>query len=181
MELIDILDEHGKYTGEYLPKDEVHRNGYFHGTVHVWLYTKGGDVVLQLRAADKQNFPNRWDVSVAGHISHGETALQAAQRELEEELGIKAQPAQFQKIANFQIDYKHAEDYWDREFSTIFACEIAATTTFTLQKEEVAAVTMIPLSEVQKELAAVEFAQKYVPFNEAYAREVFEILTELFY
>jgi isopentenyl-diphosphate delta-isomerase len=181
MELLDILDEHGTPTGECLPKDEVHRNGYFHGTVHVWLYTKRGDVVLQLRAADKQNFPNRWDVSVAGHISHGETALQAAQRELEEELGIQAQSAQFQKIANFQIDYKHAADYWDREFSTIYACEIDATTTFTLQTAEVAAVTMIPLAHLQKELAATELAQKYVPFTKAYAKEVFEILTELFY
>ncbi|MBC8756422.1 NUDIX domain-containing protein [Kordia sp. YSTF-M3] len=180
MELLDILDNNGKPTGEYLPKDEVHRNGYFHGTVHVWLYTKRGEVVLQLRAADKQNFPNRWDVSVAGHISHGETALQAAQRELEEELGIQAQPAQFQKIANFQIDYKHAADYWDREFSTIYACEIAATTEFTLQTAEVAAVTTIPLAQVQKELATIELAQKYVPFNEAYAKEVFAKLKRFF-
>lgn len=181
MELLDILDQYGKPTGEILPKREAHRHGHFHASTHLWLYTKSGKVVLQLRAAIKPNFPNRWDVSVAGHISSGETALQTAVREAQEELGITVQAAQLQQIGHFRIDYRHAEDYWDREFITIFACEIPdAPLHVTLQEEEVADVTMIPLAQVQKELADAQLAKKYVPFNEAYAKEVFAKLNDLF-
>jgi len=180
MELLDILDQHGKPTGEILPKREAHRYGHFHASTHVWLYTQSGAVVLQLRAADKPNFPNCWDVSVAGHISSGETALQTAVREAQEELGITIDAANLQQIGHFRIDYRHAEDYWDREFITIFACEIPANTNFTLQEEEVADVTLIPLAQLQKELADTKLAKKYVPFNEAYAKEVFAKLQTLF-
>lgn len=181
MEQIDILDQHGKPTGEILPKREVHRHGHFHASTHLWLYTKSGKVVLQLRAAIKPNFPNCWDVSVAGHISAGETALDTAVREAHEELGIKVQAENLQQIGHFRIDYKHAEDYRDREFITIFACEIPdEPLNAILQEEEVADVTLIPLARVEAELADIELAKKYVPFNKAYAKEVFEKLTELF-
>ena len=181
MELIDILDQHGKPTGEILPKREVHRHGHFHASTHLWLYTKTGKVVLQLRAAIKPNFPNCWDVSVAGHISSGETALQTAVREAAEELGIIVQADHLQQIGHFRIDYQHAEDYRDREFITIYACEIPdEPLQATLQEEEVADVTLLPLAQVEAELADVELAKKYVPFNKAYAKEVFEKLNDLF-
>ncbi|WP_298427898.1 NUDIX domain-containing protein [uncultured Kordia sp.] len=181
MELIDILDEHGKPTGEILPKREVHRHGHFHASTHLWLYTKSGKVVLQLRAAIKPNFPNCWDVSVAGHISSGETALQTAVREAAEELGITVQADQLQHIGRFRIDYQHAEDYRDREFITIFACEIPdKPLEVKLQDEEVADVTLMSLAKVEAELADAELAKKYVPFNKAYAVEVFEKLNTLF-
>ncbi len=181
MELIDILDEYGKPTGEILPKREVHRHGHFHASTHLWLYTKTGKVVLQLRAAIKPNFPNCWDVSVAGHISSGEDALQTAVREAEEELGIKVQAEHLQQIGHFRIDYQHAEDYRDREFITIFACEIPDVPLHvTLQEEEVADVILILLAQVEQELADTELAKKYVPFNKAYAVEVFEKLNGLF-
>ncbi|AXG71441.1 isopentenyl-diphosphate Delta-isomerase [Kordia sp. SMS9] len=182
MEQIDILDEHGKPTGEILPKREVHRHGHFHASTHLWLYTKTGKVVLQLRAAIKPNFPNCWDVSVAGHISAGETALQTAVREAAEELGINVQASDLQQIGQFRIDYQHAEDYRDREFITIFACEIEdKPLQATLQEEEVADVTLIPLAHLEAELTDSELAKKYVPFNKAYAKEVFAKLNELFF
>jgi isopentenyldiphosphate isomerase len=181
MELIDILDEKGNPTNKILPKREVHRYGHFHASTHVWLYTKSGKVVLQLRAATKPNFPNCWDVSVAGHISAGETALHTAVRETEEELGIKVQPEQLQYIERFRIDFQHADDYIDREFITVFACEIPdAPLQVTLQQEEVAAITVFPLAQLQAELADAELSKKYVPFQKAYIKEVFAKLHGLF-
>lgn len=181
MELIDILDEYGQPTGEVLPKREVHRHGHFHASTHLWLYTKTGKVVLQLRAKIKPNFPDCWDVSVAGHISAGETALDTAVREAKEELGITVQADTLQQIGRFRIDYQHAEDYRDREFITIFACEIPdKPLRVTLQEEEVADVALIPLAQLETELADTELAKKYVPFNKAYAKEVFEKLHDLF-
>ena len=53
----------------------------------MWI-TNGKGVLLQLRAPQKKSFPNKWDISVAGHVDAGESPLQAVQREYQEELGI---------------------------------------------------------------------------------------------
>jgi len=53
----------------------------------LWI-TNGKGVLLQLRATQKKSFPNKWDISVAGHVDASESPLQAFQREYQEELGI---------------------------------------------------------------------------------------------
>ncbi|MEM6686761.1 MAG: NUDIX domain-containing protein [Bacteroidota bacterium] len=181
VELIDILNQQGNPTGKTLSKREVHCHGHFHASTHVWLYTKTGKVVLQLRVATKINFPNCWDVSVAGHISAGETALHTAVRETQEELGITVQAENLQHIGRFRIDYQHADDYIDREFITVFAYEIPdEPLQVTLQEEEVADVTLLPLAQLQAELADSEHSKKYAPFNKPYTDEVFAKLNAFF-
>ena len=48
-------------------------------------------------AKKKNSFPGCYDISSAGHISAGDEPLETALRELEEELGIKAEPEQLKK------------------------------------------------------------------------------------
>ena len=83
---IDIYDESMNHLGK-MDKTQAHHEGRWHKSVHVWI-TDGKNVLLQLRAPQKKSFPNKWDISVAGHVDAGETPLQAAQREFYEELGI---------------------------------------------------------------------------------------------
>lgn len=47
-----------------------------------------GDLLIQQRSAKKRVGPNQWDLSVAEHLSVGETFKQGVQRGLHEELGI---------------------------------------------------------------------------------------------
>ena len=88
-EYIDIWTENGIPTGTSLLKDEAHKKGLFHPTVHIWFYTKKGCILLQQRSKHKETFPSFWDVSVAGHVLSGESILQAAIREVKEEIGLK--------------------------------------------------------------------------------------------
>lgn len=83
---IDIYDESMNYLGK-MEKAQAHEQGKWHKCVHLWI-TNGKSVLLQLRAPQKKSFPNKWDISVAGHVDAGETPLQAVQREYQEELGI---------------------------------------------------------------------------------------------
>lgn len=87
-ELIDILDENGIQTGIVKPRAQVHRDGDWHTTVHIWLYNGSNSVLLQRRSKNKESFPGLWDISAAGHICAGDTPRSSALRECSEELGL---------------------------------------------------------------------------------------------
>ena len=62
MELLDIVDENGKPTGETVERKTAHSEGIRHRTAHVWIVRKsdeGAEVLLQKRAMNKDSFPGR--------------------------------------------------------------------------------------------------------------------------
>lgn len=88
-EMFDIYDEYGQWIGTKSRAD-VHRDGDWHRSFHCWvIYMYAGEryVILQHRSAHKDTFPLYFDISCAGHLSVGETFVQAV-REMEEELGL---------------------------------------------------------------------------------------------
>lgn len=94
MEYFDVLNELGEKTGIIKERKEVHRDGDFHGSVHVWAYriskkTREIEVLLQKRSLKKDTFPGCYDGSSTGHLESGEDYLDAAVREVKEELGIE--------------------------------------------------------------------------------------------
>ena len=78
MELIDVLDENGKLTGEVLEKDEIYRKGLWHRSSHIWIINDNNELLVQKRNPYKQTFPNLWAISVAGHVDSGETSRDTA-------------------------------------------------------------------------------------------------------
>jgi isopentenyl-diphosphate delta-isomerase type 1 len=88
VEIFDIVNEDGSSAGYQASRDDVHRKGLWHKTVHIWVMNRQGNLLLQKRALSKETFPGCWDISCAGHIDAGETPLEAAVRELKEELGF---------------------------------------------------------------------------------------------
>lgn len=95
-EIIDVLDEKtGKKTGQKISKKEAHKLGIWHGAIHIIIVDKEHNkTLLQKRCAQKQLYPNTWDIAVGGHIGAGESDFISAQRELEEELGLN--PAEYE-------------------------------------------------------------------------------------
>jgi isopentenyldiphosphate isomerase len=90
-ELIDIYDGTGKPLGIFKPKSEVHKNGYWHKSFHCWVIYKGQDghgyIVLQKRSSKKKSWPNKFDITAAGHYIQGE-GIEGGLREIKEELGV---------------------------------------------------------------------------------------------
>ena len=86
-EFLDIWDGSGKPIGQICEKSIAHQKGLFHPTVHIWFYTSTPSLLLQKRGSNKETFPNLWDVSVAGHVSSGESIIGGALREIKEEIG----------------------------------------------------------------------------------------------
>ncbi len=88
MEYLDVLDANGNPTGEKKSRAEIHRNGDWHRVVDVWILNSTQELLLQKRSAEKENNPNLWNISVAGHIASGDSAVPTAIREAQEELGV---------------------------------------------------------------------------------------------
>ena len=50
MEILDIVDEEGKPTGETVDREQAHREGVLHRTSHVWIArNKNGRIQLLLQ------------------------------------------------------------------------------------------------------------------------------------
>src|ERR671911_1310116 len=96
-EKVDILDSRGEKTGEVAWKSEAHRLGLWHRCFHCWIFSpgipSGGPYLfVQRRAAGKDTWPNRLDVTAAGHLGAGEETLAGGLRGIEEGLGLTGTP-----------------------------------------------------------------------------------------
>jgi isopentenyldiphosphate isomerase len=89
-EWFPIVDEDGNETGKDL-RSVCHdgKSMLLHPVVHLHLFNTRGELFLQKRAKTKDIQPGKWDTSVGGHISPGETPLEALFREASEELNLK--------------------------------------------------------------------------------------------
>ena len=89
MELIDVLDENGNKLGIVKDKKQIYLDSDYHRTVHIWIINSNNEILVQKRNLKKGTYPGLWAISVAGHVRSGETSIEAALRELKEEIGQK--------------------------------------------------------------------------------------------
>ena len=87
-------------------RKQVHADGDWHRAVHIWLYSSQGNLVLQKRSDSKDTFPGRWDVSVGGHVTSGDTVMQTALKEVEEELGLGIEEAELEYLGTLATTAK---------------------------------------------------------------------------
>jgi isopentenyldiphosphate isomerase len=146
-ELIDILTPEGKPTGKTALKSEAHKNGWFHATVHIWLFTSDEKILLQKRAMTKKVFPGLWDISVAGHIGAGEDVLTSAKREVLEEIGLELEDKNLIKIGTRIHQVSHPNGIKDNEHHHVFIVELKTSLSeLTIQEEEVDDIKLFDLS-----------------------------------
>lgn len=145
-ELLDILTPDGKPTGKTALKFEAHKKGWFHATVHIWLFTSDEKILLQKRALTKKVFPGLWDISVAGHVAAGEEILTAAKREVLEEIGLELEEKDLIKIGTRIHQVSHANGIQDNEHHHVFIAELKVPiSTLKIQIEEVDAIQLFDL------------------------------------
>ena len=89
MERWDVYDLDRRPTGRTMTRGEKHSTDQCQLVVHVCLFNRKGELLIQRRSMAKKGYPGYWDVSVGGGVLAGETAREAAVRETREELGIE--------------------------------------------------------------------------------------------
>ncbi|MDA2922553.1 NUDIX domain-containing protein [Patescibacteria group bacterium AH-259-L07] len=172
-ELIDIYNENNEPLNIRKMKSEVHKNGSWHRASHIWIYNSKGEILLQLRAENKEFYPNMWDISASGHISAGEEPIISALREMEEEIGLSVKPEdlQFFKIRKHKAVYKKLVN---NEFYYVYFLNFDGDIKkLTLQDEEVAKIQFFPIDKIEEELKTSP--EKYVPHGDYW----FEVIEEV--
>lgn len=96
-EIFDVVDSNDQVI-EQRPRTEVHRTKKLHRAVHIFVWNKRGELLLQKRSPWKDVAPNTWDSSAAGHLGAGEEYDSAADREIEEELGVRTKLKPLKKL-----------------------------------------------------------------------------------
>ena len=174
-ELLDIWDASGKPTGQVLEKSIAHQKGLFHPTVHVWFYTSAPSLLLQKRGSNKETFPNLWDVSVAGHVSSGESILDGALREIKEEIGLQLKSDDLILIDVRKNINQFSNGIIDCEFQHVFLSELkTGVKDLVIQKEEVDDVRLFSFEEMEICMQQKHSEFKIVPADMSYYKFVMD-------
>ena len=87
-EEFDLVSETGEVVG-FVTRSQAHSNPtLLHPVVHCVIVNNRGDLLLQLRAKNKDIQPGKCDTSVGGHVARGEAIADALVREVGEEVGV---------------------------------------------------------------------------------------------
>lgn len=145
-EQVVLVSEKDEVLG-LMDKMHAHENGILHRAFSVFLFNEQGEILLQKRAASKYHSPNQWTNAVCSHPRNEETYLNAAQRRMEEELGIEAEIT-----PKFHFIYKAdvGQNLWEHELDHVFTGKYEGD--FNLNEEEVAEIKYISMEELELEM-----------------------------
>jgi len=114
-EHLEIVNCKGEVIGQ-APRSVIHSNpSMLHKVVHILVFNRKGELLLQKRSLNKDVAPGRWDTSVGGHVGIGEELLTSSRREMHEELGIKGYKPEY------LYAYIHSNPY-ETEMVTTYRC-----------------------------------------------------------
>lgn len=178
-ELWQLYDEQGKaLKGEGGHKAEVFAKGILHAASHVWIWRKNNgtpEILLQKRAADKRTWPNRYDISAAGHIDLGETPLDAALREAKEEIDLEIAAQELKLFGVHRAHLKAENGATENEFQWLYSLELASDTVFNLQASEVESLVWMSVDQFRADCTS----DQYVPHGKLYYDTVVSAILEV--
>lgn len=136
-QLWQLYDEQGRpLSGQSASKNEVFRKGLLHAAVHVWIWRKHNgkaEVLLQKRSAHKRTWPNRLDISTAGHIFSNTDPITTALHETNEEIGLQLQAEDLELFDVHRAHLIAPSGAVENEFQFLFLHQLHGKPDFTLQ------------------------------------------------
>ena len=151
-ELVPLVDEQGKIVGQ-APRSQVHNGSkLLHPVVHLHVLNPNKNILLQKRPMSKQIQPGRWDTSVGGHISAGETLEKALKKEAFEEIGLVGFSAKLQKVYRWESEVEAELVY----LFTTFDCKNVK-----VQSDEVEEIRFWTKNQIEKQIGQEIFTTNF--------------------
>lgn len=144
MELIDIVDKNGNFTGEIMDKEEAHDKNLLHNEIAVFVINNKKQVLLQKRSANKRFNPNKWGLC-AGHVDSKESLENASLRELKEEIGIDISIKDLEILSEKELTLKNSNSHITYFY---YIKSDLNESDFIIQTEELSEVKWFDISEV---------------------------------
>ncbi len=167
-ELFDILDVNGAPTGKMKPRGIPFTDGEYRRVVHIVILSTDNKMLIQQRQFFKSGYPGQWDLTVGGSALAGENGREAAQRELEEEIGLKLDFTDVRPIITLAFD-RGFDDFF------VFVKDVNINT-LVLQKEEVRDVKWADCKTVLEMIKTGEF----IPYKEDFIKILFGLTKPTF-
>ncbi|MFT3775737.1 MAG: NUDIX domain-containing protein [Minicystis sp.] len=152
-ELFDLYDREGNPLGRSKPRRDVHRDGDWHRSIHIWVWAVvdgAPSLVLQRRSAGKDTHPRKLDIAVTGHVRAGES-IEETLREAEEEIGLRVGPQDLVRLGLRRRVDRTRPGVIDNELQEIFAAVApVAITDLRPSPAELEAIVAVPLTEGER-------------------------------
>jgi 8-oxo-dGTP pyrophosphatase MutT (NUDIX family) len=137
-EIVAIVDERNTVVGA-VPRREMRAKRLPHRSTYILVFNSRGELYIQKRTMTKDVFPGYHDTAAGGVVLAGESYEQGAERELEEEMGIRGVP--LTRLFDFYFEDEYTR-LWGRAFSCRYDGEVV------LQAEEVESGVFAPMADV---------------------------------
>lgn len=174
-EQIDVLDANCAKTGEIELYDAVHKKGFWHKTVHVWVMNSKDELLVQQRSPKKVTSPNKWDISIAGHVSAGQMPEEAILREANEETGMDFSSSQPKYLFSVKTQGIHRNGaYINNECQNVYLLKKDLDlNSLSFDPDEVSGFKYIAWQDLKKKIEAED--DSFASHPEEY-KKLFEIL-----
>lgn len=145
MAKIVFVDENDHVIGAGT-KEQAWKNGDIHRIARLFVFNSGGELLVHKRSEKLDNSPGKWDQSAAGHVDEGEDYLEAAKRELKEELGIEE--VELKEIGKFYQDEIDPDGKMKKRFNMLYEGKHDGEINF--NEDEVSEIRWIGLEELRR-------------------------------
>ena len=115
-EKVILVDKNDNQVG-LMPKLEAHEKGILHRAFSVFIFNSKYELLLQKRASSKYHSGGLWTNTCCSHPREGEDILDAANRRLDEEMGIKTS---LRKVYDFIYKADLDNQLTEHEFDHVF-------------------------------------------------------------
>jgi len=135
-----VVDEKDIIIGHRTRYECHHNKSLIHRSIGVFLFNSKGEVAFQKRSMTKDTWPGFYTLTASGHVAKGESYFQAAQREMEEEVGVTG-------LLFEHVSTQLMEDQREREMGCLFKGVYDGT--FLINTEEVEGVYYFSKSQIR--------------------------------
>ncbi|MCB5160936.1 NUDIX hydrolase [Marinomonas algarum] len=164
-EVIILVDKNNKIIGD-VPRRLMNFGKDYHRVTYILVFNRNGNLIIQKRTDNKAFCPGYYGITTGGVVEKGESYIESAHRELQEELGFDA-PLESQGVFMTEGD-------GFRIWGKIYTCHYdeAIHGELLLQPKEVASVHEMTIDYVLSNPDQLHFTPDSICALEHYAKRL---------